>query len=188
MMKRPSAIAIVQAPPAFFVDSIESTFQGGLDVLLRVQSAAEIEVHMAALRGAPCIVFIDATNSLEFDLLRGLREIGPRHVVVAIMNNPAVDDIVDALRFGIVDILDSSTSDSVRCRLAIDRASNRLQSMGKRPVLEDGSLRDAMQEPERRFIVAALEANNWNRLKTARQLKIDRTTLYKKMKQLQIAA
>lgn len=44
----------------------------------------------------------------------------------------------------------------------------------------------ALEEPERRIISKALRANNWNRQKTADDLKINRTTLYKKMKQLRI--
>jgi len=44
-------------------------------------------------------------------------------------------------------------------------------------------LRDALIEPERQIILAALEANNWNRGETAKQLEINRTTLYKKIKQ-----
>jgi DNA-binding NtrC family response regulator len=48
------------------------------------------------------------------------------------------------------------------------------------------ALEDALREPERRIILKALEANNWNRQKTAEDLRINRTTLYKKMKQLGI--
>jgi DNA-binding NtrC family response regulator len=48
------------------------------------------------------------------------------------------------------------------------------------------TLEDAMREPERRVLVAALTANNWNRQRTAEQLAINRTTLYKKMKALGI--
>ncbi len=44
------------------------------------------------------------------------------------------------------------------------------------------SLKNAIAEPERRIIRATLEANNWNRQLTAQALKINRTTLYKKMK------
>jgi DNA-binding NtrC family response regulator len=44
-------------------------------------------------------------------------------------------------------------------------------------------LRDALVEPEKQIILAALEANDWNRQKTAEQLDINRTTLYKKIKQ-----
>ena len=44
----------------------------------------------------------------------------------------------------------------------------------------------ALREPERRIILRALKANNWNRQKTAEQLGINRTTLYKKIKQLGI--
>ncbi|MFG0299721.1 MAG: sigma-54-dependent transcriptional regulator [Phycisphaerales bacterium JB047] len=47
-------------------------------------------------------------------------------------------------------------------------------------------LSDAMMQPERDIIVRALEANDWNRQQTAEVLGINRTTLYKKMKQLGI--
>lgn len=56
------------------------------------------------------------------------------------------------------------------------------------PALEDGwqptSLDDALLEPERQIIEHALAANDFNRQKTAQQLGIDRTTLYKKIKRL----
>ena len=48
------------------------------------------------------------------------------------------------------------------------------------------SLHDAMLGPEREIIFQALVANDWNRQKTAEILGINRTTLYKKMKQLGI--
>jgi DNA-binding NtrC family response regulator len=44
-------------------------------------------------------------------------------------------------------------------------------------------LKDAMAEPEKNIIHRALEANHWSRQETARALQINRTTLYKKMKQ-----
>ena len=40
----------------------------------------------------------------------------------------------------------------------------------------------ALQVPERRIIEAALERNAWSRVETAKELGIDRTTLYKKMR------
>jgi DNA-binding NtrC family response regulator len=43
-------------------------------------------------------------------------------------------------------------------------------------------LKEALEEPEKRIIVQALQALNWNRQETARVLDINRTTLYKKMK------
>jgi len=43
-------------------------------------------------------------------------------------------------------------------------------------------LKDALEEPEKRIIIQALQALNWNRQETARVLDINRTTLYKKMK------
>ncbi len=49
---------------------------------------------------------------------------------------------------------------------------------------EPRTLREALEAPERRILVAALTSNGWNRQKTAEQLGINRTTLYKKMKRL----
>ncbi len=56
---------------------------------------------------------------------------------------------------------------------------------------EEGSwspmpLAEALREPERKILLKALEANDWNRQQTADDLEINRTTLYKKMKQLNI--
>jgi len=44
------------------------------------------------------------------------------------------------------------------------------------------SLKKALEDPEKRIIERALQANNWNRQITAQVLEINRTTLYKKMK------
>jgi DNA-binding NtrC family response regulator len=43
-------------------------------------------------------------------------------------------------------------------------------------------LKEALEAPEKRIIIQALQALNWNRQETARILDINRTTLYKKMK------
>ena len=57
-------------------------------------------------------------------------------------------------------------------------------SSTSRPHLEAGvrPLKEALEEPEKRIIIQALQALNWNRQETARVLDINRTTLYKKMK------
>jgi len=47
-------------------------------------------------------------------------------------------------------------------------------------------LAEALEEPERMIIERALEANDWNRQETARQLDINRTTLYKKIKKYRL--
>lgn len=46
------------------------------------------------------------------------------------------------------------------------------------------TLKEALEEPERRIILEVLEQYNWNRNLTADSLGINRTTLYKKMKRL----
>jgi DNA-binding NtrC family response regulator len=60
------------------------------------------------------------------------------------------------------------------------RAADRAQPDGP---WEPMPLDRALLEPERRIILRALDANGWNRQKTSEQLAINRTTLYKKMKQ-----
>jgi DNA-binding NtrC family response regulator len=51
-----------------------------------------------------------------------------------------------------------------------------------RPTAPILPLKEALEEPERQYILQALEQLNWNRQETARVLDINRTTLYKKMK------
>ena len=48
--------------------------------------------------------------------------------------------------------------------------------------LENKTLKQALEGPERAILRAALEANGWSRQDTAKALDINRTTLYKKMK------
>ena len=58
------------------------------------------------------------------------------------------------------------------------------------PALEGGwtptPLSQALEDPEKEILLAALRANDWNRQVTARQLDINRTTLYKKIKQYRL--
>jgi DNA-binding NtrC family response regulator len=61
---------------------------------------------------------------------------------------------------------------------SIKQAQTRRQK-GYRPI----SLKEALAVPEKNLIRQALEANNWNRQQTAKALQINRTTLFKKMKQ-----
>ena len=50
------------------------------------------------------------------------------------------------------------------------------------------TLKQALEEPEKRVIEDALRANGWNRQLTSEQLGINRTTLYKKMKRYRLDA
>ena len=64
-----------------------------------------------------------------------------------------------------------------------DLPANLSDSVGDATVdYSQSSLKAALAEPEKQIIRTALEANNWNRLATAKTLEINRTTLYKKMK------
>ena len=53
---------------------------------------------------------------------------------------------------------------------------------------ESTSLKQALAEPEKNIIRQALEVNHWNRQKTAQALQINRTTLFKKMKNYDLYA
>jgi transcriptional regulator with PAS, ATPase and Fis domain len=57
------------------------------------------------------------------------------------------------------------------------------QQNSKRSSYTPMSLKQALHDPEKGVIRQALQANHWNRQETAKMLKINRTTLYKKMKQ-----
>ncbi|VAX38887.1 Response regulator of zinc sigma-54-dependent two-component system [hydrothermal vent metagenome] len=63
-----------------------------------------------------------------------------------------------------------------------DESQQHMQS-----VLSGKGLKSAMASPERQLIIEALEANGWNRQKSASMLGINRTTLYKKMKKYDIS-
>ncbi len=69
-------------------------------------------------------------------------------------------------------------SDIARAGLAADNAVDAPDTPWTPTPLEE-----ALREPEKRILLKALRANEWNRQATADQLAINRTTLYKKMKQ-----
>ena len=54
------------------------------------------------------------------------------------------------------------------------------------PTSRKQTLKEALEGPERQIIHQVLRENNWNRNATAEQLGINRTTLYKKMKKLDL--
>ncbi|MHC4478501.1 MAG: sigma-54-dependent transcriptional regulator [Planctomycetota bacterium] len=62
----------------------------------------------------------------------------------------------------------------------------RQNQRGREEAFEQMGLREAMAEPEKNIIQRALEAHHWNRQETAKALQINRTTLYKKMKQYRL--
>jgi DNA-binding NtrC family response regulator len=59
------------------------------------------------------------------------------------------------------------------------------QAAGREQFMAVG-LKQALALPEKDIIQRALEANHWNRQETAKALQINRTTLYKKMKQYRL--
>jgi DNA-binding NtrC family response regulator len=80
-------------------------------------------------------------------------------------------------------VLENSTADLLPAHAQVRLAGTAAWKRGQVPSLEE-----ALQEPERQILLAALEANGWNRQQTADQLQINRTTLYKKIKQYGLEA
>lgn len=63
-----------------------------------------------------------------------------------------------------------------------------IQEQNQQRAYKPTSLKEAMAEPEKKIIRQVLEANQWNRQATAKALGINRTTLFKKMKQYDLYA
>ena len=55
-----------------------------------------------------------------------------------------------------------------------------------RPPSKEISVASSLEEVEKQFIISVLTKNNWNRLAAARELKIHKTTLFRKIKKLRI--
>lgn len=75
-------------------------------------------------------------------------------------------------------VLDNSTSKLMSAHARAELDADDASDAPWEPI----PLERALEEPERRILLKALRANNWNRQATADQLSINRTTLYKKMK------
>lgn len=139
---------------------------------------------------------------------RGLSGVGSLHhdwpMIVPIVTSAfrKVESAVSAMRLGAADYL---LKPIVEAELldAMQRAMQRHLLMVEREVAQEDiakpvehapeseaeqggwepmPLSEAMKAPERRILLAALEANGWNRGETAKQLDINRTTLYKKIR------
>lgn len=149
------------------------------------------------------------------ELIRGLHEDRPDLVPVVIGGFGRVESAVRAMRCGAADYLIKPVIQSELLD-AVDRAIQRHLLVDRRETAEAVAeeptdtgtgppedqmtsagaestgawqpmpLAEAMKGPERRILLAALEANGWNRGQTARQLDINRTTLYKKIRQYRL--
>lgn len=74
-------------------------------------------------------------------------------------------------------VAESAPSASAAAGHALPRANQPWEPM---------ALSEAMKGPERAILLTALEANDWSRQRTAEQLQINRTTLYKKIRQYRL--
>src|SRR5690606_76682 len=77
-------------------------------------------------------------------------------------------------------------ADDLPDNIRTPRAGFSSGSMPADDLLAPMPLAQALELPERRIIEAALKRNQWNRQVTARELDINRTTLYKKMRKYRL--
>ncbi|MEX0885667.1 MAG: sigma-54 dependent transcriptional regulator, partial [Phycisphaeraceae bacterium] len=115
--------------------------------------------------------------------VRELENVVERAVVLSKGPVIRVEDLPEAVRTGEV-------GTTARAGEPAAQTGNKRGGSISVPALVDGwtatPLDEALREPERQIILAALNANEWNRQETARQLNINRTTLYKKIKQYRL--
>jgi len=109
--------------------------------------------------------------------VRELENIIERAVVLTRSTRIGADDLPDQVAHR------SSGAPSPMTTAAISQLGAHKSDVEAQRILP---LDKALQEPEKRIILAALEANQWNRQKTAEALDINRTTLYKKIKQYRL--
>lgn len=157
----------------------------------------------------------DSTSRLgDVGLIRRLHDDWPEVVPIMISAFRKVESAVQAMRFGAADyllkpIVENELYDAIERALARHyllagsevpdgvaqeaEEADEQEEVALSPSPEsDGEawtpmpLAEAMKEPERRILLAALEANGWNRGQTAAQLDINRTTLYKKIRQYRL--
>lgn len=145
------------------------------------------------------------------ELIRRLHEEQPSIVPIMISAFRKVESAVAAMRLGAADYLlkpivenelleaveraaqrhllhiEHETGQEEIASQPLDQTTDQSESPSSGSEGEDDwhpmPLSVAMKEPERRILLSALEANGWNRGETAKQLDINRTTLYKKIRQ-----
>ncbi|MCC6320212.1 MAG: sigma-54-dependent Fis family transcriptional regulator [Phycisphaerales bacterium] len=116
------------------------------------------------------------------DALRRYRYPGNVRELENIVERAAV--LAKSPTIGVQDLPDHVTG--AKPGLVLSVPGNSAQPGGEPVAWTPIPLEDALKDPERRIILRALAANGWNRQKTAEDLHINRTTLYKKMKALGI--
>ena len=173
------------------------------------QQAAELLQKQRAMHGDGGIgvVLIDQDSAgYGLEAMRGLLEGHPRLVPVVTSAFRKTESAVAAMRLGAADYLLKPIIE-LELNDAVQRAMQRHLLMVERDLVQEDigkpieqpdaaehtessqddwqpmPLSEAMKAPERQILLAALKANGWNRGETAKQLDINRTTLYKKIRQ-----
>jgi DNA-binding NtrC family response regulator len=148
-------------------------------------------------RNSPGIPLLILTPTWNLDKAVRALEIGADNFIVSPLHfmTPAHGH---ALRLQIVKALEKRRSDPGTCDSKSDQCAGHEPSRceqggcgedsgnGKPSAKKIKPLKKALEAPERKIILEALKACGFNRQETARALRINRTTLYNKMKKLKL--
>lgn len=108
--------------------------------------------------------------------IRELENVVQRAVVLCKTGMIGINDLPDSVKN------DNHTGSSYSYGISNGNFYNDALSADEENIWAGQPLSEAMEQQERKIILQALTANNWNRQKTSEQLNINRTTLYKKIK------
>lgn len=165
-------------------------------VLYDLQMSGEngFEFINRARRASPEVPFLIITPFWSMEKAIQALEVGAENYITTPLNDNAVKlQIAKALekkklgeenrrlkqKLGLPDLPGPIQANKVPARVAANTGNNTGASS---PRIQ--SLKKALEDPERKIILEALKAFNFNRQETARALRINRTTLYNKMKRL----
>lgn len=109
--------------------------------------------------------------------VRELEHVVERAVVLAKGHLVTLEDLPEPMR---------NPVDAQNGPIRFAKPSSEFAASPTSPADGPQDLQAALREPERRLILEALDRNGWNRTRAAMELGIDRTTLYKKMRALEI--
>ncbi len=134
------------------------------------------------------------------DVTRLVREALPQTKVVVVTGRPSLATAVEALKTGAADYLEKPIDPAALRRMVVELVSglprvppNRLLSMSREPAPAPATqaaiqlpIGTTMKEAEREVIARTLDANRWNKNRTAQILGISRRSLYNKLERYAI--
>lgn len=185
------------------LNASEVSGQGAIGVVIVEQDVAGpgggLELIQQLRQGRPALVPIVISGFRKVEsAVRAMHCGAADYLLKPVIERELLDAVTRAVQRHVLLADDSQTGESAGAESGDDAADTAHHDNAGRDQAEDAQdvddaaawtpmpLAEAMKGPERRILLAALKANGWNRQETARQLDINRTTLYKKIRQYRL--